>query len=58
MTLLDGTGAQGSAAAAQRGNSSEILRAHRQAGREFAAGGVRSFVREEGSGPAVLCRTA
>jgi haloalkane dehalogenase len=33
----------------------EAIEAHRRAGREFQAGGVRSFVREEGEGePAVL----
>jgi haloalkane dehalogenase len=32
-----------------------VLDAHRQAGREFEAAGVRSFVREQGTGPAVLC---
>jgi pimeloyl-ACP methyl ester carboxylesterase len=35
--------------------SSEILARHRAAGREFEAAGVRSFVREEGEGEAVLC---
>jgi haloalkane dehalogenase len=33
----------------------EVLQAHRRAGREFEAAGVRSFVREQGAGPAVLC---
>jgi len=33
----------------------EILAAHRQSGRVFRAGGVGSFVREQGSGPAVVC---
>ena len=32
-----------------------VLEAHRQAGRYFEAAGVRSFVREQGTGPAVLC---
>jgi haloalkane dehalogenase len=32
-----------------------VLEAHRQAGRRFEAAGVRSFVREQGTGPAVLC---
>ena len=32
-----------------------VLEAHRRAGRAFRAGGVGSFVREQGSGPAVLC---
>jgi haloalkane dehalogenase len=31
-----------------------LLAAHRAAGRPFTAGGVRSFVREEGAGPAVV----
>jgi len=33
----------------------EVLRAHQAAGRQFEAAGVRSFVREQGTGPAVLC---
>jgi pimeloyl-ACP methyl ester carboxylesterase len=33
----------------------EVLEAHRRAGHHFEAGGVRSFVREQGTGPAVLC---
>lgn len=33
----------------------EVLEVHRRAGRHFEAAGVRSFVREQGSGPAVLC---
>ncbi len=33
----------------------EVLAAHQRAGRAFRAGGVGSFVREQGSGPAVLC---
>jgi haloalkane dehalogenase len=33
----------------------DVLAAHKQAGRSFEAGGVRSFVRDEGSGPVVLC---
>jgi len=32
-----------------------VLEAHQQAGRHFEAAGVRSFVREQGTGPAVLC---
>ena len=32
-----------------------VLRAHRGAGRFFDAAGVRSFVREQGTGPAVVC---
>jgi haloalkane dehalogenase len=33
----------------------DVLEAHRRAGRYFEAAGVRSFVREQGTGPAVLC---
>jgi haloalkane dehalogenase len=33
----------------------DVLESHRRAGRYFAAAGVRSFVREQGTGPAVLC---
>lgn len=33
----------------------EVIDAHRRAGRTFNASGVTSFVREEGSGPAVVC---
>src|SRR3990172_10463129 len=32
----------------------ELIQAHRDAGRRFEAGGVGSFVREQGSGPAVV----
>jgi haloalkane dehalogenase len=32
-----------------------VLAAHRQAGRDFSADGIQSFIREEGHGPAVLC---
>ncbi|HEY8640457.1 MAG TPA: alpha/beta fold hydrolase [Solirubrobacterales bacterium] len=32
----------------------QVIEQHRAAGREFEAGGVRSFVREQGAGPAVL----
>jgi len=32
-----------------------VIRAHRAAGRGFHAAGVRSFVREQGTGPAVVC---
>jgi haloalkane dehalogenase len=33
----------------------ELIDIHSAAGRRFVAGGVRSFVREEGEGPPVLC---
>jgi haloalkane dehalogenase len=33
----------------------EVLGAHEHAGHRFEAGGVRSFVREQGDGPAVVC---
>ena len=35
--------------------TAEIIDAHRNAGRRFTAAGVRSFVREEGTGEAVVC---
>lgn len=35
--------------------SDQVVAAHRAAGRAFEAGGVTSFVREEGSGDAVVC---
>src|SRR5208283_5300491 len=37
------------------GTTAEVLDEHRRAGRAFEAGGLRSFVREEGAGPVVLC---
>ena len=36
-------------------NSRDVVAAHRAAGRDFEADGVRSFVREQGEGEAVLC---
>jgi haloalkane dehalogenase len=33
----------------------DVLEAHRRAGRPFSADGIASFVREQGSGPAVVC---
>ena len=35
--------------------SSDVVAAHRAAGREFEAAGVQSFVREQGHGETVLC---
>lgn len=35
--------------------TADVLAEHRRAGRSFTAAGVRSFVREQGSGPVVLC---
>jgi haloalkane dehalogenase len=35
--------------------SREVVERHRNAGRSFEAGGLRSFVREEGTGEAVVC---
>ena len=35
--------------------SEAVVERHRAAGRSFTAGGVRSFVREEGEGPPVVC---
>jgi haloalkane dehalogenase len=37
------------------GTQAEALQAHHRAGHEFEAAGVRSFVRDEGTGPVVLC---
>ncbi len=36
-------------------DTTEIIQRHRAAGRFFSAGGVQSFVREEGDGAPVLC---
>ena len=33
----------------------DVIEAHRAAGREFEAAGVRSFVRDAGTGPVVVC---
>jgi len=41
--------------AARVGSTQGVLAEHRRAGRLFTAAGVRSFVREEGAGPTVLC---
>ena len=38
--------------------AAEVVRAHRAAGRPFHAAGVRSFVREQGTGPAGCAFTA
>jgi pimeloyl-ACP methyl ester carboxylesterase len=38
-----------------RADVAQVIDAHNAAGRRFEAGGVRSFVREEGSGAAVVC---
>jgi pimeloyl-ACP methyl ester carboxylesterase len=43
------------AKSARHGGPAEVLAAHQQAGRYFEAAGVRSFVRDQGTGPAVLC---
>ena len=37
------------------GTTRDVLEEHRSSGRAFSAAGVRSFVREAGSGPSVLC---
>src|SRR5215470_13548741 len=42
-------------AASGRAGPAKVLEEHRRAGRRFHAGGVDSFVREQGSGPAVVC---
>jgi haloalkane dehalogenase len=36
-------------------STAEVIEAHRRAGRRFRAGGVESFVREEGEGEPVVC---
>lgn len=36
-------------------NADEVIEQHSRAGREFSAGGLRSFVREEGAGDPVVC---
>lgn len=36
-------------------SSTEVVERHRKAGRTFDTGGLTGFVREEGSGPAVVC---
>ena len=41
--------------AAGPARQADVLEAHRQAGQRFRAAGIASFVREEGSGSAVLC---
>jgi pimeloyl-ACP methyl ester carboxylesterase len=40
---------------ARPASQADVLEAHRRGGRRFQAAGVGSFVREQGSGPAVLC---
>ena len=40
---------------ARTGTTRDVLEEHRRSGRAFSAAGVRSFVREDGSGPSVLC---
>jgi len=44
-----------SAKSAWHTRPAEVLAAHEQAGRYFEAAGARSFVRDQGTGPAVLC---
>jgi haloalkane dehalogenase len=40
---------------AMKADVARVIDAHSAAGRRFEAGGVRSFVREDGDGPVVLC---
>ena len=47
--------AQAPSDAEHNGKMRDVLEEHRRSGRAFSAAGVRSFVREEGSGPSVLC---
>jgi haloalkane dehalogenase len=53
--LQNAGGSRGTAAPGRPARQAEILEVHRGAGRYFEAGRVRSFVREQGTGPAVLC---
>jgi pimeloyl-ACP methyl ester carboxylesterase len=39
----------------ERLRPSDVIDAHRRAGRAFTVNGVQSFVREEGTGPVVVC---
>jgi pimeloyl-ACP methyl ester carboxylesterase len=56
MSRLQHAGSSPRTAAAGRpARQADVLEAHRRAGRFFQAAGVRSFVREQGAGPAVLC---
>jgi pimeloyl-ACP methyl ester carboxylesterase len=52
--MLDQTGPT-SVGARRKEPAVTVLTEHQRAGRRFDAAGVRSFVREEGAGPAVLC---
>ena len=47
--------AQAPSDAGHNGKMRDVLEEHRRSGRAFSAAGVRSFVREAGSGPSVLC---
>ena len=51
MSSAAGTGA----AARPSVRTSDVIDEHRRAGRSFSAGGLRSFMRDEGTGPVVLC---
>jgi pimeloyl-ACP methyl ester carboxylesterase len=55
MSRLQHGGGPRAAAVDRPASQAEVLEAHRRAGRYFQAAGVRSFVREQGAGPAVLC---
>jgi haloalkane dehalogenase len=57
MSPIHRTAATGArpAAPSRPARAAEVLRAHRAAGRGFHAAGLRSFVREQGTGPAVVC---
>lgn len=47
--------AQPPEASSREVTTDEVIAIHRRAGRKFTAGGVKSFVREQGNGPAVVC---
>src|SRR5258708_38375655 len=53
--LQQAGGGRGAAAPGRLASQAEVLQAHRRSGRHFEAAGVRSFVREQGNRPAVLC---
>jgi pimeloyl-ACP methyl ester carboxylesterase len=50
-----GSTAHAVAASRHKPTTREVIDEHRRAGRTFSAGGVGSFLRDQGSGPVVLC---
>jgi haloalkane dehalogenase len=55
MSKIQHADRQPPAAPGRPARPGDVLEAHRRAGRYFEAAGVRSFAREQGTGPAVLC---